>query len=189
MKPFYLLIFFLCLFYKSEAQGEGVWFSVKMNGYIFLSDDGLFFQPLYFGEKTPFLKALKKNSFRIEESNQIQFSQVIKGVGDRLLMKEYTDDSLKKNPSLRAYDTVYYFKCDITIDVNFEESRLTTVGYGFLVNDSLIYFGNTWLRNRLYEIIPEESRIVKQLYNSYKRLGWFVPEWFVDICKKRKLKV
>lgn len=169
-------------------------FYVTLKGYMFFTSDGLFFQPLADEKQNrDFVSSLDKTSFKISENTETFFSDVVKGVGKKLIVKRLSDYEIKQDSTLKIFDTINYFKCSIYIYMNFfvkNEVTIDKIGYGFFNSGSLIYYGNLSIRNELEKIIPEESDNLKQLYNSYIRQRWRAPEWLKTAynarIKKRK---
>ncbi len=184
-------IIFFILFTTKQLSGQNTrikGFDVSIHGYIFLTKNGLFFQPTGNGQFNNFVTSLNQISFKIEETNEINYSDALQGVGKSIVVKNYTDDTLLKNPTLKVFDTIYYFKCVIDIAMNFFEKDYTEIqdiGYAFLIKDSLVYYGNLAIRNQITRIIPDELIYLKQFYNSYKVKHIGIPEWMKDIYAKK----
>lgn len=188
-----VIIFFVVAFFVIKGKGQSphpTGMDVTIHGYIFLTESGLFFQPLdYYQYNKPFVSSLDKISFKIEETRQVMYSDVLKGVGNKLIVKNYTNEFLQKNPTLKASDTIYNFKCSIDISLNYfdKETKVDSIGYGFFIKDSLISYGNLYIRNQLLRIIPDDVKVLKQFYNSYSKIKWIRPEWLEKLYREKVL--
>ena len=101
------------------------------------------------------------------------------------------EDTIRKNPKLNVYDTITYFKCTIYIGMNFFDTSYTSfneIGYGFVHNNNLIYYGNLAIRNQLYKIIPEDLTVLEQFYKSYQKKKIYPPEWLKNLYAERRSK-
>lgn len=190
-KFLFSFIFCVTVNYSYGQLSKRTGYDVTVNGYLFLSSEGLFFQPLDFEQDKDFIPSLDKRSFKIQESNLIIFSDVLKGVGTKLLVKNYFEDTIRKNSKLKIYDTITYFKCNIYIGMNFFDTSynlFNEIGYGFILNNNLIYYGNLAIKNQLYKIIPDDIKVIEQFYNSYQNKKIYPPEWLKTIYAERKVK-
>jgi hypothetical protein len=190
-----LFLFFIIIFSNTVVKSQQVdtrGMDISFNGYIFLTDYGLFFQPLDYFQNKNFVLSLNKLSFRIDEPTDVMnYSPFLKGVGYKLPVKKYFEDTINKNPTLNITDTVTYFKCSIEISMQFFDTSYTSireVGYGFVLNNQFIYYGNLAIRNQLYKIIPEDVKILEQFYNSYLKKKISPPEWLKVLYVQRKVK-
>jgi len=107
-----------------------------MNGYMFKSNNKVFFQPVSFDDKTPFLKCFDKSSFGVYKNFNEDIYTVMDKVGDKLIVKRELQDSIS--------DTVYYFRTTLKAYINIEtgNSEFSPIGYGFYFKDSLYTYGN-----------------------------------------------
>ena len=192
MKRLLILILVVFITNLDKAQyvdGNGL--VVSMNGYLFIADGGLFFQPLDITKDKGFVASLNKQSFLIEESELIRYSDVLKGVGYKLAVNKYLEDTVKKNPRFNNNDTITYFKCNINIEMDFFDTSYTSfreIGYSFVLNNQMIYYGNLAIRNQLYKIIPDDVKVLEQFYISYQKKKITPPEWLRTLYVQRKVK-
>lgn len=191
MRLFFLIVIISFTSASNAQNFDARGFDVSLNGYIFLTNDGLFFQPLDFQSSKDFISSINKTSFKIEESREIMYSEILQGIGNKILVKKYFEDTIAKNIKVSNTDTISYFKCSIAIGMQFFDTSYTSfseVGYGFVQNNQLIYYGNLAIRNQLYKIIPEDVKVLEQFYNSYQKKKMYPPEWLRVLYSQRKIK-
>ena len=161
-----------------------------LHGFLFVSRNGLFFQPLNYQSKANFLQALTSTnlSFKIDETNLVQFSPVLKGVGDTIIVKNKTGLGQTNG---NVIDTLYYFRTNIEIMLDFLDSSYLQVQrdrYSFSIGKTIFDYGNLSVRNLLFRILPDDSRVLKSFYESYYKIGWSTPEWLDELYKGEMLK-
>ena len=187
----YIVVILLQTNVAKSQTSTPIGMDVSIHGYIFLTENGLFYQPLdYYEPNKLFLSSVTRLSFKIQETNLIKYSEVLNGVGNKLIVKTYSEEVIKENKGLNALDTVFYFKCTIDISLIYanDETKIDSIGYGFFVNNSLLSFGNLYIRNQLLRIIPDEPKILKDLYYSYSKLKWSRPDWLEKLYGEKMKK-
>jgi hypothetical protein len=162
---------------------------VSIDGYIFLTDNGLFFQPLDYLQKKDFISSLNKLSFRIDEpTDAMNYSTFLKAVGHTLIVQKDLSDTINK----KNIDTINYFRCSIVIGMQFFDTSYTKIdkyGFGFFLKKAFFYYGNLSIKNQLYKIIPDDVKVIEQFYNSYQKKKITPPEWLRVLYVQRKVKI
>jgi hypothetical protein len=181
MKKTTVLFLFFIFQLNGYCQGKPSFlFDVIINGFLFKTADGVFFQPITFDYQNNFIKSFNKSSFIIKKNDNPDIVEIMENVGNKLIVKRPFRDSLDK-----IFDTVYYFKTILKAKINYDPDRteISSAGYGITIKDSIYSFGNLFTRVRVDWISPYDDKIRIQLANNYRKFFGWVPDWL----KKRKI--
>jgi hypothetical protein len=190
MKKLFFLIASLYFLHNLYAQmPSNFHLDMKLKGYIFLTHNGLFFQPIDRNVSKDFFSSLDNRSFKIFQNHESIWSSVIKGVGEKVITKKYFTDSSDTFNETKNKDTLFFFKALIEVNIVFGDTNRTKfndIGYGFIYKQNMIDYGNSITDNYLYSLVPEEKNIIKELYYSYKKSNYLIPIWLESIYQSSK---
>jgi len=184
----------LCFIKYGRAQvSNPSGMDVSIHGYIFFTENGVFFQPLDFFQPNPnFVSSLNKLSFQIFEGKDMPiYSDALRGLGNKLIVRNYFDDTIKKNPNLKVFDTIRYFSCNIYISMDFFDTTYTSFyeyGHGFVFKNKWISYGSLAIRNWLIQIVPDDLVILSKFRNFYIKRNVVPPQWLEKLYKEKVLK-
>ena len=176
----FLFVFaFINNLFSQQTLDKGL--DASLAGYLFQTKYGLFFQPVLQDSRQIFLETLNNMSFSITESNLFNYSEVLKGVGKKIVVIDIKEDN-----NLLKRDTISYFKAKIKIILHFDDKykSINHIEHKFKFEGKVFSYGKNFLYNDLYQIIPFDKSIVKQIYTSYLTLYGDMPAWIKKLYIK-----